>query len=193
MSMSEKVLGVESRWLMGRVMSREFLDGIRGYLQLVAPERADELVAAIRGRAEEFAEADKDLVVDEPSTRALALGAVAGGLSTHSASYRTRNTSDCRRHGRVRGRRRTGRAGQANPGAPPPGGRAQAAQRSVQELVALASAGNVFEIRSSRIAVRRARPPVAPRRPSTRTTSRGASSNTSKSARRARPARSPSA
>jgi len=47
--------------------------------------------------------------------------------------------------------------GQTDPGGPPQGGQPPGAQASVQELVALASAGNLFEIRSSRLAVQRAR------------------------------------
>jgi hypothetical protein len=35
-------------------------------LHLVAPEREEELSAAIRARAEELAEADKVMVVDSP-------------------------------------------------------------------------------------------------------------------------------
>jgi hypothetical protein len=44
-----KSLGAESRWLMGRVMPRELLDGVGEYLDLVAPDRKDELIAAARG------------------------------------------------------------------------------------------------------------------------------------------------
>jgi L-2-amino-thiazoline-4-carboxylic acid hydrolase len=43
-------------------------------LHLVAPEREEELSAAIRARAEELAEADKDMVVDKPSEGALRIG-----------------------------------------------------------------------------------------------------------------------
>jgi hypothetical protein len=75
MSVREKILGVESRWLMGRVMAGDFLEGVGKYLHLVAPEREKELSAAIRARAEELAEADKDMVVDEPSQGALGIGA----------------------------------------------------------------------------------------------------------------------
>ena len=41
---------------------------------MVAPEREEELSAAIRARAEELAEADKDMVVDKPSEGALRIG-----------------------------------------------------------------------------------------------------------------------
>ena len=75
MSVREKVLGAESRWLMGRVMAGDFLEGVGKYLYLVAPERDEELSAAIRARAGELAEADKDLVVDKPSEGALGIGA----------------------------------------------------------------------------------------------------------------------
>jgi L-2-amino-thiazoline-4-carboxylic acid hydrolase len=70
---SDKLLGAEALWLFGRVMPRQFLDGIGEYLHDVVPEREDELMAAIRERAEELAEADKDTIVDEPSKGALAL------------------------------------------------------------------------------------------------------------------------
>jgi len=75
MSVREKILGVESRWLMGRGMAGDFLEGVGKYLHLVAAEREDELSAAIRARAEELAEADKDMIVDEPSQGALGIGA----------------------------------------------------------------------------------------------------------------------
>ena len=58
---------------MGRVMAGDFLEGVDKYLHLVAPEREEELSAAIRARAEELAEADKDMVVDKPSEAALGL------------------------------------------------------------------------------------------------------------------------
>ena len=68
MSLKEKVLGAEARWLMGRVMAGDVLEGVGKYLHLVAPEREEEeLNAAIRAGAGELAEADKDLVVDKPS------------------------------------------------------------------------------------------------------------------------------
>ena len=48
MTLSDKVLGAESHWLMGRVMPRELLEGIGKYLHHFAPDREDELMAAIR-------------------------------------------------------------------------------------------------------------------------------------------------
>jgi hypothetical protein len=75
MAVSDKIWGAESRWLMGRVMPHKFLDGVGEYLHLVAPDREDELIAAIKARAEEIAEADKDMVVDGPSQGALGIGA----------------------------------------------------------------------------------------------------------------------
>ena len=45
MSVREKILGAESRWLMGRVMADDFLEGVGKYLHLVAPERDEELGA----------------------------------------------------------------------------------------------------------------------------------------------------
>jgi hypothetical protein len=67
-------LGAESRWVMGRVMAGDFVEGVGEYLHLVAPEREDELMAAIKARAEELAEADEDMVVDKPSEGALGIG-----------------------------------------------------------------------------------------------------------------------
>jgi hypothetical protein len=75
-TLGEKVLGAESHWLMGRVMPREFLEGIAKYLHHAAPEHEEQLIAAIRNRAEQLADADEDLIVDEPSKGALALCAV---------------------------------------------------------------------------------------------------------------------
>src|SRR6266550_4372573 len=75
MSVREKILGAEARWVMGRVMAGDFLDGVDKYLQLVAPEREKELSATIRARAGELAEADKDMIVDRPSEGALGIGA----------------------------------------------------------------------------------------------------------------------
>ena len=74
MSLRDRILGVESRWVMGRVMAGDFLKGVGDYLHLVAPEREDELMAAIKARAEELAEADEDMVVDNPSEGALGVG-----------------------------------------------------------------------------------------------------------------------
>jgi hypothetical protein len=45
--------------------------------QLEAPDRKDELITAVRARAEELVDADHDMVVDEPSKGALAISAVA--------------------------------------------------------------------------------------------------------------------
>jgi L-2-amino-thiazoline-4-carboxylic acid hydrolase len=76
MAVGDKFLGAEAHWLMGRVMPRKFLDGIGEYLDLEAPERKDELIKAIRARAEELVDADQDMIVDEPSKGALAITAV---------------------------------------------------------------------------------------------------------------------
>ena len=75
MSLGKKFLGAESHWLMGRVMPREFLDGVGKYLHHVSPEREDELIDAIKARAEELADANEDMIVDEPSKGALAISA----------------------------------------------------------------------------------------------------------------------
>jgi L-2-amino-thiazoline-4-carboxylic acid hydrolase len=76
MAVGDKFLGAEAHWLMGRVMPRKFLDGIGEYLDLEAPERKDELIKAIRARAEELVDADQDMIVDEPSKGALAITAM---------------------------------------------------------------------------------------------------------------------
>lgn len=73
---SERALAVESRWLMGRTMPDELLEGIGRYLRLVAPEREHELVDAIRDRAEALIAGDRDLAVDGPAEGMLALSAV---------------------------------------------------------------------------------------------------------------------
>jgi hypothetical protein len=52
---------------MGWVMPREFLQGIGKDLHRVAPQREDELIAAIKDRAEELIEANQDMAVDGPS------------------------------------------------------------------------------------------------------------------------------
>ena len=75
MTVTEKILGAEAHWLMGRVMPRDFLEEIGKYLHTVAPEREDELIDAIKAKAEEIADADKDMIVDETSKGALAIGA----------------------------------------------------------------------------------------------------------------------
>ena len=83
MSVGEKIMGAEAHWLMGRVMPREFLEEVGKYLHHVAPEREDEVMAAIKARAEEIAEANKDLAVDGRSEGSLAICAVV------LASYET--------------------------------------------------------------------------------------------------------
>jgi hypothetical protein len=83
MAVGEKILGIESHWLMGRVMPREFLSGVGDYLHLVAPKREDELIAAIRARAEELADANEEMIVDDPSKGALGISAAV------LASYET--------------------------------------------------------------------------------------------------------
>jgi L-2-amino-thiazoline-4-carboxylic acid hydrolase len=82
-TVSERIMGAEAHWLMGRVMPREFLEEVGKYLHHVAPEREDELMAAIKARAEEIAEANKDLAVDGRSEGSLAICAVV------LASYET--------------------------------------------------------------------------------------------------------
>lgn len=76
MNAIDKAIGVEAHWLMGRVMPRRFLGEVRKHLHHVAPDREDELIDAIRARAEEIADADEDMATDGPSKGALAIGAV---------------------------------------------------------------------------------------------------------------------
>jgi hypothetical protein len=69
-------------------MAGDFLEDVDKYLHLVAPEREEELSAAIRARAEELAEADKDMVVDKPSEGALRIGvAVLASFETLLALF----------------------------------------------------------------------------------------------------------
>ena len=75
MTVSAKILGTESHWLMGRVMPHEFLDGIGKYLHNVSPEREDTLIPAIKSRAEQLVDANEDMIIDEPSKGALAISA----------------------------------------------------------------------------------------------------------------------
>ena len=79
----DKVMGLEAKFFMGRVMPRAFLDGVGDYLEQAVPERKDELIGAIEARTDELVEADHDRVVDRSSEGALALGAVV------QASYET--------------------------------------------------------------------------------------------------------
>jgi hypothetical protein len=69
----DKFLELEGRWFMGRFAPREFLDGIDRYLRLETPERRQELLEAIKTRAEELQEQDQDLPVDPQSEGMLAL------------------------------------------------------------------------------------------------------------------------
>jgi L-2-amino-thiazoline-4-carboxylic acid hydrolase len=77
MTVGEKISGAEAHWMMGRVMPRQFLNGIGEYLDQEASERKDELIKTIQARAEELVDIDHDMVVDEPSKGALAISAVA--------------------------------------------------------------------------------------------------------------------
>ena len=74
MNLRSRILGAESRWIMGRVRASDFLNGVGEYLHLVAPDREDELITVIKARAEELADADEDMVVDKPSEGALGVG-----------------------------------------------------------------------------------------------------------------------
>jgi L-2-amino-thiazoline-4-carboxylic acid hydrolase-like protein len=72
----DKMLGVEGKWVFGRVMPRDLLEGISRYLKRVAPDRADDLLAQIRSRAEELSDADDDMAVDRPAKGLLTMASV---------------------------------------------------------------------------------------------------------------------
>src|SRR5262245_23505902 len=80
---TDRLFEAEGRWLMGRIMPRERLEGMGKCLGLVAPGREEEIVAGIRARAEALAEGDRDMVVDGPSQGMLAMSAVV--LAAHEA------------------------------------------------------------------------------------------------------------
>jgi hypothetical protein len=56
MAVGDKLLGAEGHWLMGRVMPRQFLDGVGKYLEHFQPDRKDEVIDAIKARAAEVVE-----------------------------------------------------------------------------------------------------------------------------------------
>ena len=62
---------------MGRVIPRQFLDGVAKYLEHFAPDRTDEVLAAIDQRAEELVAEDQEMATDGPGKGALASCAVA--------------------------------------------------------------------------------------------------------------------
>src|SRR5262245_5815288 len=102
MAVGDKLMGAESHWLMGRVMPRDFLKRVGEYLDDAAPKRKKEILDSIRARAEELADADKDMPVDSPSKGVLAISAVV------LASYEERGllaTSRTRRLACGQGRR----------------------------------------------------------------------------------------
>jgi hypothetical protein len=72
---TDRLFGVEARFLMGRVMPHDLRDEIGAYLEHVTPERERELLDGIDARAEEIAAADHDLITDASSEGALAIGA----------------------------------------------------------------------------------------------------------------------
>jgi hypothetical protein len=76
MRIREKIMAADGQWLMGRVMPRDLLQGIGKYLHRVAPEREDELIAAIKNRAEELIDANEDMIVDRPAEGMLGISAV---------------------------------------------------------------------------------------------------------------------
>jgi hypothetical protein len=76
MALGEKIMAADGLWLMGRVMPRELLRSIGKYLHRVTPKREDELIAAIKTRAEELIEANQDMAVDGPAKGMLGISAV---------------------------------------------------------------------------------------------------------------------
>ena len=66
MGVGDKILGAEGHWLMGRVIPRQFLHGVGDYLRHFAPEREDEVMEAIKARADELVEEDQDMATDGP-------------------------------------------------------------------------------------------------------------------------------
>jgi hypothetical protein len=76
MALGEKLMADDGQWLMGRVMPRELLQGIGKYLHRVTPKREDELIAAIKTRAEALIEANQDMAVDGPAKGMLAISVV---------------------------------------------------------------------------------------------------------------------
>lgn len=76
MRIRDKIMAADGQRLMGRVMPRDSLQGIGKYLHRVAPEREDELIKAIKNRAEELIEANEDMLVDRPAEGMLGISAV---------------------------------------------------------------------------------------------------------------------
>jgi len=94
-----KLWELEGRWLMGRAGPGEMLEGIGRYLRLETPERRDELLAAIRTRAKQLEEADKDLPVDGPSTGMLALTSTALARDASACERRHHHASGAHQAG----------------------------------------------------------------------------------------------
>jgi hypothetical protein len=76
MGVAERLMGIEGRWLMGRIIPRQLLANLDRHLALVTPGREQEVITAIRRRADEIIEADRDLMVDGPAEGMLAMSAV---------------------------------------------------------------------------------------------------------------------
>jgi hypothetical protein len=77
MALKDRMFEAEGHWLMGRVMPRQFLDGVGKYLEVFAPDRKDEVLEAIDNRADELVEEDKEMATDGPGKGALAISAIA--------------------------------------------------------------------------------------------------------------------
>jgi hypothetical protein len=76
MAVGDKLLAADAHWVMGRVMPREFLNAVGETLHHAAPERESEVMTAIKARAEELFEEDKDMATDGPGKGGLAICAV---------------------------------------------------------------------------------------------------------------------
>lgn len=76
MTISERLIGLEGRWLMGRVIPHQLLERIESHLVLVAPGRESELTERIARRAAELVEEDAAMAVDGPARGMLAMSAV---------------------------------------------------------------------------------------------------------------------
>jgi hypothetical protein len=63
---AERLMVIEGRWLMGRIIPRQLLANLGRHLALVTPGREQEVIAAIRTQADEITEADRDLINDRP-------------------------------------------------------------------------------------------------------------------------------
>jgi hypothetical protein len=76
MTLTDTVLATQGRWLMAKLMPHKLIEGIRHHLDVTAPERSERVVNAIKARAKQLVEEDRDLAVDGPANGMLAMSAV---------------------------------------------------------------------------------------------------------------------